>query len=190
MKALQQGTSEVPPQTGAGNRASLVRAYRLLAAVLVLRPFGNLSLAWGMKHFSAVLSANPFVYFRAMMNPFVAMGVAALILGLLTRMALLSLADLSFVLPLTASGYIVSTLLGKFFLSEQVTSGRWLGTVLIFLGTALVSVTSQNTSTHRETGSKEVAQNGHGIKPATRRASEFLCRLVARIRALCVLQRS
>ena len=33
----------------------------------------------------------------AMLNPFVAMGVAALILALLTRMALLSLADLRFV---------------------------------------------------------------------------------------------
>lgn len=80
-----------------------------------------------------------------MLNPFVALGIAALVLGLLTRMALLSLADLSFVVPLTATGYIVSTFLGKFFLSEQVTSGRWLGTVLIFLGTALVSFTSQTT---------------------------------------------
>jgi drug/metabolite transporter (DMT)-like permease len=114
--------------------------------VLVLRPFGNLCLAWGMKHFSQVLSANPFVYIQAMFNPFVALGVAALVLGLLTRMALLSLADLSFVLPLTATGYIVSTFLGKFFLSEQVTSGRWAGTVLIFLGTALVSFTSERTT--------------------------------------------
>jgi drug/metabolite transporter (DMT)-like permease len=145
MESLEQGTSEVPPLNGAGNRKSVFRAYRLLALVLFLRPAGNLCLAWGMKHFSQVLSANPFVYVRAMMNPFVALGVAALVLGLLTRMALLSLADLSFVLPLTATGYIVSTFLGKFFLSEQVTSGRWLGTVLIFLGTALVSFTSQRT---------------------------------------------
>jgi drug/metabolite transporter (DMT)-like permease len=122
------------------------RAYRLLALFLVLRPLGNVCLAWGMKHFTQVLSANPFIYLRAMLNPFVALGIAALVLGLLTRMALLSLADLSFVLPLTATGYIFSTLLGKFFLAEQVTFGGWLGTVLIFLGTALVSSTSQRTS--------------------------------------------
>jgi uncharacterized membrane protein len=151
MRSVDQGTSEVPPQSGAGNRTSVFRAYRLLALVLFLRPFGNLCLAWGMKHFSAVLSVNPFVYLRALMNPFVALGIAALVLGLLTRMALLSLADLSFVLPLTASGYIVSTFLGKFFLSEEVTSGRWLGTVLIFIGTTLVSFTSQTTSARGET---------------------------------------
>lgn len=120
-------------------------AYRLLALVLILRPLGNVCLAWGMKHFPQVLSINPIPYLRALMNPFVALGMAALVLGLLTRMALLSLADLSFVLPLTATGYVFSTLLGKFFLSEQVTSGRWLGTALIFLGTALVGSTKEKT---------------------------------------------
>lgn len=150
MGSVNSGTSEVPLQSAEVRGRHAFRAYRLLAAVLVLRPFGNLCLAWGMKHFSQVLSANPFAYLRAMTNPFVALGVAALIMGLLTRMALLSLADLSFVLPLTATGYIVSTLLGKFFLAEEVTRGRWLGTVLIFSGTALVSLTSQRTPVHGE----------------------------------------
>lgn len=122
------------------------RAYRLLALVLLLRPLGNVCLAWGMKHFPQVLSINPMPYLQALLNPFVALGITALVLGLLTRMALLSLADLSFVLPLTATGYIFSTLLGRFLLSEQVTSGRWLGTALIFLGTTLVGSTREKTS--------------------------------------------
>jgi uncharacterized membrane protein len=126
-------------------RRRIFRAYRLLALFLVLRPLGNVCLAWGMKHFTQVLSLNPFLYLRAMLNPFVALGIAALILGLLTRMALFSLADLSFVLPLTATGYIFSTLLGKIFLAEHVTLGRWLGTVLIFLGTTLVVSTAEKT---------------------------------------------
>ena len=126
------------------------RAYRLLALVLVLRPLGNVCLAWGMKHFPQVLSINPLIYFRAMLNPFVALGITALVLGLLTRMALLSLADLSFVLPLTATGYVFSTVLGKFFLSEQVSLGRWLGTALIFLGTALVGCTVEKTPVRAE----------------------------------------
>jgi len=64
-----------------------------------------------------------------------------LILALLTRLALLSLADLSFVLPLTATGYILSVLLGKVFLNEQVSSSQWLGTLLIFFGVILVGTT-------------------------------------------------
>lgn len=76
-----------------------------------------------------------------MLNPFVAVGISMLILALLTRLALLSLADLSFVLPLTATGYILSVLLGKVFLNEQVSSSQWLGTLLIFFGVILVGTT-------------------------------------------------
>jgi drug/metabolite transporter (DMT)-like permease len=114
--------------------------------VLLLRPFGNLSLAWGMRHFSQIVSANPLFYIRAMLNPYVALGMAMLAGGLLMRMALLSLADLSFVLPLTAAGYILSTLLGKFVLDEHVGLSRWLGTVLVFAGTAMVASTSHRTT--------------------------------------------
>lgn len=106
---------------------------------------GNLSLAWGMKHTRAV-SANPLLYLRAMLDPVVALGVAMLILALLTRMVLLSLADLSFVLPVTAIGYVLAALLGKIFLHENVTVQRWLGTLLIFAGAALVGSTPRTTT--------------------------------------------
>ena len=140
----KEAAGSVPAAEGA-HRGKLIRAYRLLALVLVLRPFGNLSLAFGMKHFPQVLSLNPFAYVQAMLNPYVALGILALILSLLTRMALLSLADLSFVLPLTATGYILSTLLGKLFLREHVSLDRWMGTLLIFLGIAVVGSTSHRT---------------------------------------------
>lgn len=69
-----------------------------------------------------------------------------LILVTLLRIALLSLADLSYVLPLTATGYIISTILAKFFLSEQVSFSRWIGILLIFAGTLVVSSTSRTTT--------------------------------------------
>jgi len=119
----------------------IFRTYRLLIFTLLLRPFGNLSLAWGMRHFPNVLAGHPLLYMEAMLSPFVALGIITLILAQLTRMALLSLADLSFVLPATASGYILSAMLGRFFLNEQVSSGQWLGTALIFSGIALVGST-------------------------------------------------
>ena len=46
-------------------------------------------MAWGMKHVPEQMSMNPALYLHAMLNPFVALGI----LALLTRMALLSLAD-------------------------------------------------------------------------------------------------
>jgi drug/metabolite transporter (DMT)-like permease len=123
-----------------------VSAYSLLLLFLFLRALGNLSLAWGTKHLSQALAIDPLAYVRAMVEPFVALGIAMLILALLTRMALLSLADLSFVLPVTAIGYIFAALLGRFFLHEEVSLERWLGTVLIFAGAAVVGSTPRSTT--------------------------------------------
>lgn len=123
-----------------------LRTYTLLFLFVCLRPLGNLSLAWGTKHFPQVLSFEPVVYLRAMIDPFVALGILMLVLSLFTRMALLSLADLSFVLPVTAIGYVLATLFGKVFLHEAVGARHWLGSILIFLGTALVGSTPQNTT--------------------------------------------
>lgn len=123
-----------------------MKTYSLLAAFVVLRAFGNLALAFGTKHFSESLALNPLSYLRAMLSPFVAAGVAMLILAMLLRMAVLGLADLSFVLPLTAIGYVFAALLGRFILHEQVSPQRWLGTALIFIGVAVVGSTPRNTT--------------------------------------------
>ncbi len=123
-----------------------LRTYLILAAFLALRASGNLSLAFGAKHLHEGLALDPFGYLRAMLHPYVAMGIAALMISLLTRMALLSIADLSFVLPMTAVGYIISVLTGKLFLHEQVSASRWLGALLIFSATFLVGSTPQNTT--------------------------------------------
>ncbi len=103
-------------------------------------------MAIGMKQIPEKMSIDPSPYLRAMLNPFVAAGVIALILALLTRMALLSLADLSFVLPVTAIGYVLAVVIGKLFLHEAVSLGRWAGTLLIFGGALLVGSTSRNTT--------------------------------------------
>jgi len=115
-------------------------------------------LAWGMKHASVRVGLAPSGYLRDMLNPFVAVGIALLILWLLTRMALLSWADLSFVLPVTAFGYFLAAVLGKVFLQEEVTASKWLGTCLIFVGIALVGSTRQNTTTPRRIMREEVPQ--------------------------------
>jgi drug/metabolite transporter (DMT)-like permease len=122
------------------------RLYFLLLLFLALRAFGNLSLAWGTKHLPETLAADPLAYVRSMLHPGIALGIAMLILALLVRLALLSLADLSFILPMTAIGYVLAALLGKFFLHEAVSPQRWLAVALIFAGAVLVSSTRHSTS--------------------------------------------
>src|SRR5579862_3282625 len=127
-------------------RTSLLKTCLVLLLFLALKAGGNSAMAWGMKHVPEQMSMDPALYLHAMLNPFVAIGIAALILALLTRMALLSLADLSFVLPVTAVGYVIAVFIGKVSLHETVTRQRWLGTLLIFAGAVVVGTTSRNTT--------------------------------------------
>lgn len=130
-------------------RASKLRIFLLVLAVIAFNAFGNLALAWGMRHIPQAAGFHPSHYLEAMLNPFVALGIVLLILWLLTRMALLSWADLSFVLPLTGVGYILAALLGHVFLNESVSGEHWLGAFLVFAGTALVGSTEQQTRSAR-----------------------------------------
>ncbi|MBV9501592.1 MAG: hypothetical protein JO138_19660 [Acidobacteriaceae bacterium] len=130
---------------------SKLQTFLLTLAVVIFNAVGNLFLAWGMKHSSEAVGLNPFAYVRAIMSPFVAAGIVLLILWLLTRMALMSWADLSFALPLTGVGYVLAAVFGKVFLDESVSSKHWIGTLLIFTGVAIVGTTARQTDM-RESG--------------------------------------
>jgi len=118
---------------------------RIFAAIVILsNAFGNLSLAWGMRH-RPPLALSPLDYLAAIFSPWVLLGISLLILWLLSRMALLSWADLTYVLPVTSLSYVASAITGHFFLSEQITPSRWLGTLLIVAGTVIVGLGSPHT---------------------------------------------
>jgi uncharacterized membrane protein len=105
-----------------------------VAIVVLSNAFGNFCMKRGM---SGALSA-PLDYILVLFRPWVALGVGLLILWLLLRMALLSWADLSYVLPVTAIGYVLVALEGRVWLHETITSKRWAGIVLIVAGVSLV----------------------------------------------------
>jgi len=122
----------------------------ICATVVVLgNVFGNFFMKRGMP---AELP-NPLAYITALFQPWVSLGVILLILWMLSRMALLSWADLSYVLPVTSIGYVLVALAGRVLLNEQITSTRWAGILLIVAGVALVSVgsTPQTANVRRET---------------------------------------
>ena len=109
----------------------------LFAAIVVLsNSFGNFFIARGMRLLPEL--ASPRSLIQAIFTPLVGLGIVLLILWLLSRMMLLSWADLSYVLPVTSLGYVLSALLGRLFLNEQVSWFRWGGTLLIVGGTILV----------------------------------------------------
>ncbi len=137
---------EQQPIVQQGSSAGVLRMYRLALLLVLLKPFGNLSLAWGMRHVPLALSIAPLNVIQQLFEPFVALGIGMHILWLVLRISLLSLADLSFVLPITASGYVLSAVLGRVFLNEHVTPARWLGILLLAVGVVIAGSTSRTTT--------------------------------------------
>ena len=118
----------------------------LTAFVVCTNVLGNFSMSWGMKHQATDLGWSPGAYIRLIFTPWVMLGTALLILWLLSRMTLLGWADLSYVLPMTSIGYVLSAVLGRVFFGELVTWQRWLGTLFIVAGIIFVGLTSANTT--------------------------------------------
>jgi uncharacterized membrane protein len=112
-----------------------IKTWTCAVVVVCANVFGNFFLKLGMP---AEL-ATPLDYITVLFRPTVALGVALLILWMLSRMALLSWADLSYVLPVTSIGYVLVAVVGRVLLNEQITSRRWTGILLIMAGVALVS---------------------------------------------------
>jgi drug/metabolite transporter (DMT)-like permease len=80
------------------------------------------------------------LFLSVIRNPYIFAGVVFLAVYFFLYLVALSWADLSFVLPLTAVSYIFAAFLAKFFLKEDVTWLRWVGTIVIIAGITLVAV--------------------------------------------------
>ncbi len=126
---------------------------RIFTVIVVLaNVLGNFSMSWGLKLRGSALGSSALEYILVLFNPWVALGVLLLILWMLSRMALLSWADLSYVVPVTSIGYVLNAVMGRVFLAENVSPWRWLGTVLIVGGIVLVGTTSIRTTKHGRAG--------------------------------------
>ncbi len=118
------------------------------AVVVVSNVLGNSFLSRGMQGMGELISLSPIPYIRALFNPWVALGVSLLIVWLLSHMALLSWADLSYVLPVTSIAYVLVALVGRFVLHEHVSATRWAGITLIMIGVTMVGRTAPRTPSH------------------------------------------
>lgn len=129
---------------------------RIFALIVILaNVFGNFFLSLGLRQRGTAWAASPWAWVQVLANPWVSLGICVLLVWMLSRLALLSWADLSWVAPVTASGYALAALLGRLFLGEQISVKRWTGILLITLGVLLVRTTAIRTTRRRR--SKEAA---------------------------------
>ena len=115
----------------------------VITVAVFAQAVGNTCLSKGMKSvalsWDMIESLSPLILWRAMEEPLIWMGTVSLILFFVLFSAALTWADLSFVLPVSAFGYILNVAFASYFLHEPVSALRWLGTGLIIFGVVLVS---------------------------------------------------
>jgi uncharacterized membrane protein len=122
-----------------------IRTAVLTFIVILTNVLGNFFLSWGLKRPMPAADYVP-PALGMFLSPWVIAGIVLLIAWTLSRMALLSWADLSFVLPVTALGYPLAAVMGRVFLDEQISPQRWAGTLLILAGFVLVGHTAPKTT--------------------------------------------
>ncbi|MBV9625928.1 MAG: EamA family transporter [Acidobacteria bacterium] len=117
-----------------------------MVLVIAANVLGNVFLSRGMHQVGRIVSASPLDYLRAFANPWTVLGILILVVWMLSDLALLSRADLSFVLPITASAYVLVALGGHFLLHEHISWQRWTGILLITVGVILAEETPARTT--------------------------------------------
>jgi drug/metabolite transporter (DMT)-like permease len=115
------------------------RKYLVLAGVAVFAATGDSMLSHGMKQVGSITLHHLQGVILAVLNPWVAVGIALLLAFFATYMNALSWADLTYVLPATSLGYVLLALIARFMLHEQVSPLRWLGIALISGGVGFVA---------------------------------------------------
>ena len=125
---------------------------RIFIVLIVLsNTVGNLLLGIGMAHMPSFHAVSPSGYLLSLLeNYWIWSGVALLIIWMVSQLSMFTWADLTYVLPVTASAYVLTAILSKFFLYEQISVSRWIGIVLISFGVLFVSKTPERTKPEPE----------------------------------------
>jgi drug/metabolite transporter (DMT)-like permease len=119
-----------------------MREALLLFVVVVSGTGGEICVTRAMKQVGEVTDFRPMalvrVILQAMKVSWMWIGISMMALAFFSLLAVLSIENVSFVVPVTALNYAAGALGGKFFLRERVTPRRWAGVLLVCVGVTLV----------------------------------------------------
>lgn len=127
---------------GSARRSLYVKNTVAILVVVLSNSFGNLLLAIGtndMPQFE--FGSLPGYVLIMLADPWLVFGTLLMIVFMIAQLSLFSWADLSYVVPITGSSYVITAVLSLVFLHESIAFTRWAGIILISFGVVLVSET-------------------------------------------------
>jgi drug/metabolite transporter (DMT)-like permease len=115
----------------------------VLILAMLAQASGDTILSRGMREAEAFSRMTGGDWFsmagHAASNPSIWLGTALLVAFIALFSAVLSWADLSFVLPASSFGYVLNVAFAWHFLGERVSLAKWAGTIFICAGVLAVS---------------------------------------------------
>ena len=119
-----------------------MREFFLLFLVIVAGTGGELCVTRAMKVIGEVHDFRPAALARfvfcAMRVGWMWIGIGMMTLAFFSLLAMLSIENVSLVVPVTALSYAAGTAGAKLFLHERISQQRWLGVLIVCVGVTLV----------------------------------------------------
>ena len=116
-----------------------VKRYLVLVTLLLGTTLGDVFLSRGMKQIGQITASRWHDLLFAVTNPWIIVGILLLIVFFVSYLSALSWADLSYIMPIVAFGNVLTALLARFALHENIPLTRWTGITLITLGVGFVA---------------------------------------------------
>lgn len=131
-------------------RTLVYKTVAVSAVVIAANVLANYALKRGLHGVDLAYTWSPLPYIRVFSRPWVGAGVVLMFAWLTSRLALLSWADLTYVLPVVSLSYALSAVTGAIYLHENVSSLHWAGICMITVGVSLVALTYPETTEPRK----------------------------------------
>ncbi|MBI3650428.1 MAG: hypothetical protein HY231_05205 [Acidobacteria bacterium] len=116
----------------------------LIIIIVLTNAIGEICIAKGMRQIGEISTLRirelVKIGWRVLSNKFFFIGFVLMSMNFFVFLVVLSEADLSLVVPATALGFVLKTFAAKVFLREKISRERLLGTLLVGLGVALISL--------------------------------------------------
>ncbi|HEX8800633.1 MAG TPA: EamA family transporter [Terriglobales bacterium] len=114
----------------------------MLFLIIVAGTGGELCVTRAMKAIGEVKDFRPMALLRfiaqAVRVGWMWLGVGLMTLAFFSLLAMLSIENVSFVVPVTALHYVAGTIGAVLFLKERITRQRWIGVLVVCLGVTIV----------------------------------------------------
>jgi drug/metabolite transporter (DMT)-like permease len=116
----------------------------LVGVIIVCNACGDLMNTLGMRRQGKVTDLAPGALarlFRGLVtNSYLLAGIAAMAVAFFALLSLLSFTSVSFAVPATGGSFLLETALARVVLKEDVRWQRWIGSVVVACGVALLAL--------------------------------------------------